>query len=82
MSFLPADVSDHKQGRALQPTLETKEPESSLGSGVGTSEVIPLISSKLCAIGDFSLGLPTHRQKHDVNKPQGNLLTETPKAQT
>lgn len=78
MSFLPADVSDPKQGRALQSTLETL---CSLDSRVSTPEGILLSSSKLCVIGDFLLGLPTQRQKDEVYKPQGNLLTEEPRAQ-
>lgn len=78
MSFLPADVSDPKQGRALQSTLETL---CSLGSRVDTPAVTVLISSKLLCHGDFSVGLPTHGQK-DVHKPQGKLPAEEPRAQT
>lgn len=45
VSFLPADVSDPKQGRALQSTLKAL---CSLGSTVGIPAVTLLISSKLC----------------------------------
>ena len=79
MSFLPADVSDPKQGRALQSTLETL---CSLGSRVDTPAITVLISSQLLCHGDFSLGVPTHGQKDEVHKPWGKLLTEEPRAPT
>lgn len=41
-----------------------------------------LISNQLGVTGDFSLGLPTHTQKDEVYKPQGNLGAEEPRART
>lgn len=79
MPFLPADVSDPKQGRALQ---STREALCSLGSRVDTPAVTVLISRKLLCHGDFSVGLPAHGQKDEVHKPQGKLLAEEPRAQT
>ena len=79
MSFFPAAVSDPKQGKEFQSTLETL---CSLDSRVSTPEGILLSSSKLCVIGDFLLGLLPQRPKDEVYKPQGNPLTEEPRVQT